>query len=770
MLSARSTVQNLLLASLFVVAAHQAAHGADEIVLHPADVSYIAGSWIRASSTTGAGGLKMTTVDRALPATSAPAASPVDYFEATFDASAGTTYQVWLRLRAAGNSKWNESVWVQFDNAIDGAGRPLWPIGSTSGLLVNLEDCIGCGVAGWGWQDNASWTGQAARVRFAASGTHRIRVQVREDGVDVDQIVLSPARWLTTPPGAVRNDTTVLPRTSTRPTITFVRDPYVQQVAATSAYVVWATREAGTAHVRYQAGGGAVASVAGTSRFVTTSTTGMAVGYYQHEARLASLMPGTRYSYQVAVGGVTAGPVATLTTAPSSDAATVRFIAFGDSGVGSPAQRQLALRMAGEPFDFAVITGDVAYGGNGFGAGGYPQLHNWMFDVYRSWLGSRPVYPAIGNHDDEANFAAPYRDLFVLPGNGASAPFPDHAERFYSFDYGAAHIVVLDTELAFQNLTRRQAQLAWLVDDLARTTRPWKIAVFHRSPFSAGGEHQSDLAVRAELAPIFEAHGVSLVLSGHEHDYERTVPWSTTSSGAPVTYVVTGGGGAPLYPAGTGPWTAVSRSVHHYVRGVISSCTIGLEAVGLDGSVFDRATLQRCTTSPPPPGPTGSTPYGGTPARVPGIVQAENFDEGGSGVAYRDEAAGNEGGAYRQTAVDIQATADEGGGYNVGWMTAGEWLAYTVDVAAAGSYRLDVRVASVAAGGRFHLESNGVDVSGPMTMPNTGGWQIWRTVIVPSVALAAGQQRLRLVLDANSPSGLFGNINRFAFTLNATTP
>jgi hypothetical protein len=490
----------------------------------------------------------------------------------------------------------------------------------------------------------------------------------------------------------------------------------------------------------------------------------MAVSYYQHEARLGSLSPSTRYSYQVALGGAFGGPVAAFTTAPSSGSGSVRFIAFGDSGVGSSAQRQLALRMPAEVFDLALHTGDMAYGAAaGFGAGGYPQLHDWMFDLYRGWLGSRPLYPSIGNHDNDANLAAPYRDLFVLPRNGASSTYPDHAERFYSFDYGPAHIVVLDTELAFQSISRRQAQTAWLIDDLSRTTQPWKMAVFHRSPFSAGGEHESDLVVRAELAPIFEAYGVALVLSGHEHDYERTIPWRETPNGRRVTYVVTGGGGAPLYPSGVAPWTAASRSAHHYVRGTISTCTIALEAVGLDGSVFDRATLQRCTTPV-----SGLTPYGGTAASVPGLIQAENFDDGGEGAAYHDATTGNEGGAYRQTRVDIQTTSDEGGGYNVGWMSAGEWLAYTVDVASSGTYRLDVRVASAGTGGTFHLEANGIDLSGPLVIPNTGSWQQWRTVTA-SVTLPAGRRTLRLVLDANGPGGVFGNINRFALTL-VTTP
>src|SRR5258708_39726396 len=87
---------------------------------------------------------------------------------------------------------------------------------------------------------------------------------------------------------------------------------------------------------------------------------------------------------------------------------------------------------------------------------------------------------------------------------------------------------------------------------------------------------------------------------------------------------------------------------------------------------------------------SSSTPYSGSPAVVPGTIQAENFDNGGEGVAYHDSGSNNVGGAYRQTGVDIEASS--AGGYDVGWIAAGEWLNYTVSVATAGTYTVQVRV------------------------------------------------------------------------------
>jgi hypothetical protein len=158
-----------------------------------------------------------------------------------------------------------------------------------------------------------------------------------------------------------------------------------------------------------------------------------------------------------------------------------------------------------------------------------------------------------------------------------------------------------------------------------------------------------------------------------------------------------------------------------------------------------------------------STPYGGTPATLPGTIQAENFDDGGSGRGYGDMTAGNAGGKYRATDVDIESTNDGGSGYDVGWVSAGEWLNYSVDVMSAGTYDLEIRVASAGAGGTFHIEVNGVDKTGPLTVPNTGGWQAWTSIRPPAIALSSGPQVWRVVMD-NTGSTAVGNFNYLTVT------
>jgi hypothetical protein len=156
----------------------------------------------------------------------------------------------------------------------------------------------------------------------------------------------------------------------------------------------------------------------------------------------------------------------------------------------------------------------------------------------------------------------------------------------------------------------------------------------------------------------------------------------------------------------------------------------------------------------------GTKPYTGTPVALPGKVEFENYDIGGSGIAYLDTTSGNSGSAYRTDHVDIQATTD-GGGYNVGWVKAGEWLNYTVAIGSAGSYAVDVRVASNGAGGTFHIEVDGANVTGPITVPNTVGWQTWTTLTRTGVSLPAGTHVVRVVMDAVGATGSVGNFNWF---------
>ncbi len=187
--------------------------GVLEILLYASDATTVSGTWSRVSDATAARGTRLANPNKGAAKLTVPLASPVNYFEIPFVAEAGVAYHLWVRGRAENNFWGNDSVMVQFSNSVDASGAARYRIGTTSANDVNLEDCSGCGLSGWGWQDNG-WgvnvTGPA--IYFGQSGPQTIRVQVREDGMSIDQIVLSAGQYATASPGVLKNDTTILSR------------------------------------------------------------------------------------------------------------------------------------------------------------------------------------------------------------------------------------------------------------------------------------------------------------------------------------------------------------------------------------------------------------------------------------------------------------------------------------------------------------------------------------------------------------------------------
>jgi hypothetical protein len=154
------------------------------------------------------------------------------------------------------------------------------------------------------------------------------------------------------------------------------------------------------------------------------------------------------------------------------------------------------------------------------------------------------------------------------------------------------------------------------------------------------------------------------------------------------------------------------------------------------------------------------SPFGDAPIALPGFIEVENFDRGADGIAYHDTTAVNATGAYRpDTGVDLDTSKDTGGGYFLRSTVAGEWLEYRVNVPTSGPYNLDARVASYGAGGTFSISVDGQDVTSPITVPDTGGWQNWRTITKTGVALTSGQHVLRLNMLTIGKSGITGNFN-----------
>jgi hypothetical protein len=345
------------------------------------------------------------------------------------------------------------------------------------------------------------------------------------------------------------------------------RQPYLQKVGANGAVVVWTSTSTAVDVTVTTPDGAPVATVEG----VIDVTAPLARGVRQWAATLEGLSPASQYCYQVRDQDQAVLAAGWLRTAPApGTGARVQVVALGDSGAGGSDQRALLAQLGTVPFDLMVHTGDIAYDNGTLG-----DFESKFFGVYAPLLTHTPVFPSSGNHDYETDDAAPFRQVYLLPENGGL----EGLERWYSFDWGDVHFVALDTE------RMGAAQAAWLEADLTANQLPWTIVYGHRPPFSSG-EHGGDPNFRRIFNPILEAHGVQLVLTGHDHHYERFHPV------AGITHVVTGGGGRGTRGVNPGPMTAFGEAVIHLVVVTVENDTLTLHAIDGVGREFDSTIIQ----------------------------------------------------------------------------------------------------------------------------------------------------------------------------------
>jgi len=298
---------------------------------------------------------------------------------------------------------------------------------------------------------------------------------------------------------------------------------------------------------------------------------------FQFEAVLEKLSPASSYGYRVSVGEERVGFARFQT--PGTPA--FEFLAFGDSGTGSDVQAQLAKRMLQHTnAGFVLHTGDLVYP-----AGSYERYENLYFAYYQALMRNAPFFPCPGNHDYYETSCIPYRALHSVPGETVRA---QDQGRYYSFDWGNAHFVSLDTnDSLFEAVHGSGDMLRWLDADLSASHKFWRIVMVHHSPY-AEGAHSGEIEgkmIREHISPILERHAVPLVLNGHEHSYQRSIPIRG------ITYITTGGGGAPLHAVTPSPLTEKAASEHHYLSVAVEGGNLQLKALRADGSLLDTWEL-----------------------------------------------------------------------------------------------------------------------------------------------------------------------------------
>jgi len=355
------------------------------------------------------------------------------------------------------------------------------------------------------------------------------------------------------------------------------RPPYLQSTTTTSTTVVWGSMEQAGEVVLREPGAAVVATAPGVyagdadrrdARLAAQHRAGKELepeDIYLLKAELTKLEPGHLYCYQVVANGVALTALAPLTTAaPPGGDHRVRFVAVGDSGTGGAAEQAIAQRISAVEFDLMVFLGDIAYE-----QGSARQLQTGFFSIYRDFLRYVPVYPTIGNHERRTRLGRPYFEAFVLP----------EPERYYSFDWGDVHFVAIDT-------TQRDArQLVWLDHDLASNKLPWVIVYGHH-PMYTNSLRGPQMWIRAAFANIFTRHRVDLVLTGHEHQYER---FRVND----VNYIVSGGGGGQLTRFFGGSLALKQATVHHFLWFEVTAKELVMKAIDISGREIETLKLNK---------------------------------------------------------------------------------------------------------------------------------------------------------------------------------
>ncbi len=340
----------------------------------------------------------------------------------------------------------------------------------------------------------------------------------------------------------------------------------VHEAPSTDATLMWQT-DLGTIASRVKLEGPDGTLIVDGASFPVPDGTSRA-----HEIHLCGLEPATTYTYRVGGRGAWSEPVYSFTTASADPEEPVRLVVLGDSRDDLKVWASvLALASTHEP-DFLLHTGDVV------AIGGLQSLWDEWLAVSESVLAEIPVLTVHGNHE----FMAPnYFGAFALPGN----------EQWYSVDWGPLHLTVLN-DLAPGDSAAEQT--AWLATDLADTERPWRI-MSHHQPSWTDGSHSPNLEARDEWNPLLEPYAPhALVLAGHNHLYERCVPIiGEEQDDEGITFVTTGGSGAPLYSTGSEWFLHITESTYHFMVLDVSPQTLSATAYRMDGTVLDSFTLER---------------------------------------------------------------------------------------------------------------------------------------------------------------------------------
>jgi hypothetical protein len=291
---------------------------------------------------------------------------------------------------------------------------------------------------------------------------------------------------------------------------------------------------------------------------------------HQHKYNFRNLEPGKKYYYQVSFNNeVFRG---SFLSAPDPDAKKINFLVLGDTRTypknhDKVAEAIIEAYTTDKSYQTILFcVGDLV--GNGNSESNWDkQMFSREFKNILELHANVPFQGVIGNHEGSGKLFKRY------------FPYPYEAERYWSFDYGPAHFVVVDQYI--RTVDGRKKQVLWLKNDLASTKKPWKFIFLHQPGWSAGG-HKNHIGVQNQIQPLCEKYGISIVFAGHNHYYARA-----NVNG--IQHVTTGGGGAPFHNSEDGhPYVLIHQKVHHFCKIGINDKELYFSAVNVKGEVIDK--------------------------------------------------------------------------------------------------------------------------------------------------------------------------------------
>lgn len=293
---------------------------------------------------------------------------------------------------------------------------------------------------------------------------------------------------------------------------------------------------------------------------------------HQHTYTISHLVPSMKYYYKVKANSeIYTG---SFYSAPDTNETSIKFVVYGDTRSFPESHNQVAGAMVAqlqknEDFQSIVLSvGDLVSNGD---KENYwdNQFFDQSYSNIMTLLASVPYQAAIGNHEGTGQLFVKY------------FPYPFVTKRYWSFDYGPAHFIIVDQ---YSDYKPGSAQLTWIENDLASSSKPWKFIFLHEPGWSAGS-HANNTSVQNYIHPLCEQYDVPIVFAGHNHYYARAVVNG-------IQHITTGGGGAPLYIPDPDYANVVATAMdHHYCNVEINRDTLHFTALKPDSTILDKFTL-----------------------------------------------------------------------------------------------------------------------------------------------------------------------------------